>query len=79
MHALQTQPTVSPTLIHHIQRGQIKVVPNIQVRGLQAVNVVRWDSGNTLALPPRGPGFKARWRVVLQLGFFLVGFLLSSP
>ncbi|KAL3846575.1 hypothetical protein ACJMK2_017551 [Sinanodonta woodiana] len=30
MSALQTQPTVSPTLIHHIQRGQIKIVPNIQ-------------------------------------------------
>lgn len=30
MHALQTQPTVSPTLIHHIQRHEVKVVPNIQ-------------------------------------------------
>ncbi|XP_069104183.1 flavin-containing monooxygenase 5-like isoform X2 [Argopecten irradians] len=30
MHALQTQPTVSPTLIHHIQRREVKVVPNIQ-------------------------------------------------
>lgn len=30
MHALQTQPTVSPTLIHHIQRRQIRIVPNIQ-------------------------------------------------
>ncbi|ESP00865.1 hypothetical protein LOTGIDRAFT_172967 [Lottia gigantea] len=29
MKALQTQPTVSPTLIHHIQRQQIKIVPNI--------------------------------------------------
>ena len=29
MRALQTQPTVSPTLIHHIQRGHIKVKPNI--------------------------------------------------
>ena len=32
MKALQTQPTVSPTLIHHIQRQEIKVVPNVQVR-----------------------------------------------
>lgn len=30
MKALQTQPTVSPTLIHHIQRKDIIVVPNIQ-------------------------------------------------
>lgn len=30
MKALQTQPTVSPTLIHHIQRRDIKIVPNIQ-------------------------------------------------
>jgi len=30
MRALQTQPTVSPTLIHHIQRREIKIVPNIQ-------------------------------------------------
>ncbi|XP_013414250.1 dimethylaniline monooxygenase [N-oxide-forming] 5-like [Lingula anatina] len=30
MHALQTQPSVSPVLYHHIQRGQIKIVPNIQ-------------------------------------------------
>ncbi|WAR28553.1 FMO5-like protein [Mya arenaria] len=30
MQALSTQPTVSPTLIHHIQRGNIKVVPNVQ-------------------------------------------------
>ncbi|KAK7090381.1 flavin-containing monooxygenase 5-like [Littorina saxatilis] len=29
MKALQTQPTVSPTLIHHIQRRNIKIVPNI--------------------------------------------------
>nr|KAG5701451.1 hypothetical protein BaRGS_032783 [Batillaria attramentaria] len=29
MKALQTQPTVSPTLIHHIQRKNIKIVPNI--------------------------------------------------
>lgn len=30
MKVLQTQPTISPTLIHHIQRREIKVVPNIQ-------------------------------------------------
>lgn len=29
MRALQTQPTVSPTLIHHIQRRNITIVPNI--------------------------------------------------
>ncbi|XP_012934772.1 flavin-containing monooxygenase 5 [Aplysia californica] len=29
MGALQTQPTVSPTLIHHIQRRNVKIVPNI--------------------------------------------------
>ncbi|XP_041354135.1 flavin-containing monooxygenase 5-like [Gigantopelta aegis] len=29
MRALQTQPTVSPTLIHHIQRENITLVPNI--------------------------------------------------
>ena len=32
MGALQTQPTVSPTLVHHIQRGNVRVVPNIRVR-----------------------------------------------
>ncbi|KAL4219838.1 hypothetical protein ACF0H5_020249 [Mactra antiquata] len=30
MKPLQSQPTVSPTLIHHIQRRNIKIVPNIQ-------------------------------------------------
>lgn len=30
MHALQTQPTVSPTLIHHLQRKNVKIVCNIQ-------------------------------------------------
>ncbi|XP_060593695.1 flavin-containing monooxygenase 5-like [Ruditapes philippinarum] len=30
MRALQSQPTVSPTLVHHIQRHNIKIVPNIQ-------------------------------------------------
>lgn len=29
MKALQTQPTVSPTLIHHIQRKNVRIVPNI--------------------------------------------------
>ncbi|XP_071949689.1 flavin-containing monooxygenase 5-like [Antedon mediterranea] len=29
MKILQTQPTVSPTLIHHIQRGNIQIKPNI--------------------------------------------------
>ena len=31
MKALQTQPTVSPTLIHHIQRENVVVKPNIAV------------------------------------------------
>ena len=31
MHALQTQPTVSPVLVSHIQRGDIKIKPNILV------------------------------------------------
>ena len=31
MRALATQPTVSPTLVHHIQRKDISIVPNIQV------------------------------------------------
>ncbi|CAC5402816.1 FMO [Mytilus coruscus] len=35
MRALQTQPTVSPTLLHHIQRKNIVIVPNIQVYSLQ--------------------------------------------
>ncbi|CAG5136608.1 unnamed protein product [Candidula unifasciata] len=30
MKALETQPTVSPTLIHHIQRGNIKIKPDIK-------------------------------------------------
>ncbi|XP_064638632.1 flavin-containing monooxygenase 5-like isoform X2 [Lineus longissimus] len=30
MKALQTQPTVSPTLVHHIQRGNIAVKSNIK-------------------------------------------------
>ena len=31
MRALQTQPTVSPTLIHHIQRKHVEIKPNIKV------------------------------------------------
>ena len=31
MHAMQTQPTVSPTAIHHIQRQELIIKPNIQV------------------------------------------------
>ncbi|BFZ00517.1 hypothetical protein BsWGS_03556 [Bradybaena similaris] len=30
MRALETQPTVSPTLIHHIQRGNVKISPDIK-------------------------------------------------
>ncbi|XP_067948329.1 flavin-containing monooxygenase 5-like [Watersipora subatra] len=37
MGALQTQPTVSPTLIHHIQRGNITIVPNIREIGETSV------------------------------------------
>lgn len=33
MHAMQTQPTISPTLIHHIQRKHVNIQPNIKVRG----------------------------------------------
>ncbi|GFS24375.1 dimethylaniline monooxygenase [N-oxide-forming] [Elysia marginata] len=29
MRILETQPTVSPTLVHHIQRGNINILPNI--------------------------------------------------
>ncbi len=39
MHALQTQPTVSPTLIHHIQRGDIKIVPDIMV----SMRLTQWN------------------------------------
>lgn len=31
MRALQSQPTVSPTLIHHIQRRHITIKPNVKV------------------------------------------------
>lgn len=38
MRARQTQPTVSPTLIHHIQRGNVEVKPNIAaLKGSEAV------------------------------------------
>jgi dimethylaniline monooxygenase (N-oxide forming) len=30
MNPLQSQPTVSPTLIHHIQRREILIKPNIK-------------------------------------------------
>ncbi|XP_064614834.1 LOW QUALITY PROTEIN: flavin-containing monooxygenase 5-like [Liolophura sinensis] len=40
MRLLQTQPTVSPTLIHHIQRHQIRVVPNIVKIDGQSVQFV---------------------------------------
>lgn len=29
MKVMETQPTVSPTLVHHIQRGNIKILPNV--------------------------------------------------
>jgi dimethylaniline monooxygenase (N-oxide forming) len=42
MKPLQSQPTVSPTLIHHIQRNEIKIKPNIkQING----NQVTFDNG----------------------------------
>jgi dimethylaniline monooxygenase (N-oxide forming) len=31
MRALQSQPTVSPTLVHHIQRNDIKIKPNVSL------------------------------------------------
>ena len=40
MHALQTQPTVSPTCVHHIQRGEIKVMPNVQVRAVFSISML---------------------------------------
>ncbi|KAI8772429.1 dimethylaniline monooxygenase [N-oxide-forming] 5 [Biomphalaria glabrata] len=44
MKPLQTQPTVSPTLIHHIQRGNIKIKPNIlNIRG----NTVKFVDGTS--------------------------------
>jgi len=32
MRALQAQPTVSPTIVHHIQRNEVKIKPNIRVK-----------------------------------------------
>ncbi|XP_059160633.1 flavin-containing monooxygenase 5-like [Physella acuta] len=46
MKPLETQPTVSPTLLHHIQRGNIKIMPNIAKimgRSVQFVNGVTSD------------------------------------
>lgn len=37
MRALQAQPTVSPTLIHHIQRNHIQIKPNIKVFSSQQI------------------------------------------
>jgi hypothetical protein len=31
IRALQSQPTVCPTLIHHIQRKHVNIKPNIKV------------------------------------------------
>ncbi|XP_025079569.1 dimethylaniline monooxygenase [N-oxide-forming] 5-like isoform X2 [Pomacea canaliculata] len=45
MRALQTQPTVSPTLIHHIQRKNIKIVPNIAKIDGDTVHFVNGESG----------------------------------
>ena len=36
MRALQAQPTVSPTIVHHIQRNQVKIKPNIRVNNCNA-------------------------------------------
>ncbi|XP_072034242.1 flavin-containing monooxygenase 5-like [Amphiura filiformis] len=44
MHALQTQPTVSPTLVHHIQRGNLKVHPNISKMEGKCVHFTNGDS-----------------------------------
>ncbi|KAH3779968.1 hypothetical protein DPMN_157777 [Dreissena polymorpha] len=56
MRGLQSQPTASPTLIHHIQRHDIKIVPNIQVQQhtIKSVfqlfkNVFSPDVGGSLA------------------------------
>lgn len=45
MKALQTQPTVSPTLIHHIQRKDIKIMPNVQRIEGSKVFFVNGESG----------------------------------
>lgn len=47
MHARQTQPTVSPTLIHHIQRRSIAVKPNIVA--LKGDKVIFTDGSETVA------------------------------
>lgn len=47
MKARQTQPTVSPTLIHHIQRRNIEVKPNIAA--LKGSNVIFTDGTKTTA------------------------------
>ena len=47
MHARQTQPTVSPTLIHHIQRRNILVKPNIAA--FRGDEVVFTDGSRTVA------------------------------
>lgn len=44
MKALQTQPTVSPTLVHHIQRKNIKIVPNVTRIEKDNVQFVNGDS-----------------------------------
>lgn len=45
MKARQTQPTVSPTLIHHIQRRNIEVKPN--TAALEGNNVTFTDGTKT--------------------------------
>ena len=47
MHARQTQPTVSPTLIHHIQRGSTVVKPNIAA--FRGDKVIFTDGSETMA------------------------------
>lgn len=47
MHARQTQPTVSPTLIHHIQRRSIAVKPNIA--SFRGDKVIFTDGSETVA------------------------------
>lgn len=47
MHARQTQPTVSPTLVHHIQRRNVAVKPNIAA--LKGSEVVFTDGTRTAA------------------------------
>ncbi|KAH9490256.1 Cyclopentanone 1,2-monooxygenase (CPMO) [Bulinus truncatus] len=44
MKPLESQPTVSPTLIHHIQRGNIKIKPNVlNIKG----DTVHFVNGNS--------------------------------